>query len=124
MEQLPQEVNGWGVEVASDLVWGHPHPEDGERREIEVFFVLLTGPTGRRFGSIRDFADRDAAWRCVPAVAARLRAGGSPIGSPHWHERHPMYGSEAYMDAEPEIVAMERRVDEEGTYYDGGIHGR
>jgi len=113
----------WTVDVFSDLVWGPRHPEDGERREVEVFYLVIEGPRGHRYASLRTFTSRAAATRCVPAARRRLARGESPVGSPHWSRTYPAYGSEAYVEQEPEMVALERATDEAGTYYDGGARG-
>lgn len=121
----PTPSNPWHAEVGSDLVWSTPHPEDGERRIVERFFVRLTNEvTGARYVSDREFDSAADAARCLPKVKARLARGASPKGSRHWSPSYPVYGSPAYVAAEPELVAAERRADEDGSFYDGGVFGR
>ncbi len=114
---------GWYVIANSKLVWGERHPEDGERREIEVFFVQLENERGDRFVSNRRFYALVNAERCIAKVRRALAAGATPVNSPHWAPSYPVYGSPAYAAQERSMVAEERAVDEAGTYYDGGIHG-
>jgi hypothetical protein len=123
MATLTTSAGEWHVGPTSRLAWGPRHPEDGERREVEVYFVMVEAPNGERWLSQRSFGSAEAAARCVPAVRRRLARGERPEGSAHWTPTWPMYGSEAYADGAAEEIAAEKKADEDGTFYDGGIFG-
>lgn len=111
------------VGVISQLGWSARHPEDGERREVEFFTVVIEREDGARWSSIRVFRTAEAAERCIPAVERRLASGETPVDSAHWAPTWPRYGSEAYLYGEAGDVARERHQDKTNTYYDGGIYG-
>jgi hypothetical protein len=97
----------------SELREGGRHPEDGERIIVEVWQVVLESDQGDRWTHELNFPDQDEAERFKDTLGPILcDEHCNPIGN--WHETWPCYGSPAYIRIEPEIVAMERREDEEG----------
>ncbi len=121
----------WTLHIASDL-FELTHPEDGEVRAFEAFYIQAEAPDGRRFnheaflrsaeivatedcGTIHSFPE-EARRRAGKLLAAILRAQcdglwTTPVGRQHWVETQAAYGSEAYVDQLPEIVARERAED-------------
>ena len=114
----------WNVGTTDRLFWSARHPEDGERREVLVHFVTIEDEaTGARWISSRSFDSQRAAERCVPAASRRLLAGASPVGSAHWDPTWPVYGSQAFQAGQADEIDAERKADEDGSYYDGGVRG-
>src|SRR6476659_8969728 len=97
MNNAADNKGDWHVGALSRLVWGSRN-EDGERREVEIFFVCIEGPMGHRWLSKRTFDSMEQAERCVPAVERRLARGERPEDSAHWFSTHPVYLSPAYFD--------------------------
>jgi hypothetical protein len=110
------------------------HPEDGSDYTASVYYVVATDKRGRRFAhdyrfkGAETFAEYDAegdyfcgvrdtretaiakARWLLARIQHAMNAGafGSPVGRQYWNEIDPVYGSEAYLAYEPEIVAQER----------------
>ena len=117
----------WDLDLRDDL-FGLRHPEDGSEFAASVFYVVATGPDGRRYAHERRFESAHVvitddymgiasyrsealakAERFYERVLSAQRAGlwEGPENT-HWHEIDPVYGSVAYVQAEPMLVARER----------------
>jgi hypothetical protein len=122
------------IEVASELV-ELGRDDDGEIIIGERFAVRVTAASGRRWEHEQDWTAGDffleideegepiyrriaredaegAAQRLADAVRAWTGAGRK-LDASRWAEIQPAYGSRAYEAAETEIVAAERRRDQE-----------
>lgn len=123
----------WELEVRDDL-FGIQHPEDGSEYTASVFYITATAADGRRFAHDHRFHsaeafsgyESDGEWYAgissfreealakAEALLARMMAAQatgrwtSPVDREHWYEIDPVYGSEAYIGAEPELVAREK----------------
>jgi hypothetical protein len=117
----------WELDLRDDL-FGLRHPEDGSEFTASVFYVVATGPDGRRYAHERRFDSAHVvvtddymgiasyrsealakAERLYERILSAQRAGlwEGPTNV-HWHEIDPVYGSSAYVQAEPALVARER----------------
>lgn len=117
----------WELDLRDDL-FGLRHPEDGSEFTASVFYVVATSPDGRRYAHERRFESAHvvieddymgiASYRAEALAKAerffervltaqRMGLWEGPINT-HWHEIDPVYGSAAYVQAEPELVARER----------------
>jgi hypothetical protein len=110
---MEKNIETWEADVASDLVWSAPHPEDGERREVEIFYVRLENERGERFRS-KGFEEKTAARRFRGLVEAALAKGASPRGSAKWSAHYPRYASAAYSSYEE--LCWEKKVAESESF--------
>lgn len=118
----------WDLDLRDDLFGLRHHPEDGSEFTASVFYVVATGPDGRRYAHEHRFESAHIvveddymgiasyrpkalaeAERLFEKVLAAQRMGfwTGPINA-HWHEIDPVYGSAAYVQAEPMLAARER----------------
>jgi hypothetical protein len=82
---------------------------DNPRGDIirEVFYVLAENMQGRRWAHTFGSEDRARVERLVVRIRRAWR-DGFPLNLELWNEVDPAYGSPAYEQAEPKIVARER----------------
>jgi hypothetical protein len=122
----------WELSIRDDL-FALQHPEDGSEFTASKFYIIAENEQGQRFAhyhvieSARAVSDdegfsrissyREESLAKIEALLAKMKtaqAAGiwtSPVDRPHWQEIEPVYGSWAYIAAQPEIVAAERRRD-------------
>lgn len=105
----------WTVTPADEIAQTEPHPEDGERREFRVWFLVAEDEQGHRFRSVLTFAEPDevlwAAEKCQEVIDKGLEdVAESEVWEP-WFAR---YGSAAH--DEDEIIAWEARIEEESKW--------
>lgn len=84
---------------------------DNPRGEIHrvLYSVMAQDETGRRWRHNYASQRRDVVAALLYRIEAAHAAGNLPTLSPSlWAETDPEYGSEAYVAAEPDIVAAER----------------
>lgn len=98
----PKKV--WELILMSDLVKVGVQEEEGYDIIRELWYVVAVDATGRRF---RDHFNLEK-YEAEERLALFILDGGVD-GEASWNEMYPVYGSEAYIDQEPEIVAAERR---------------
>lgn len=122
----------WDLYLRDEL-GGLIHPEDGSEYTYAVFYVVAAADNGRQFGHKVHFhsaetfeentedgwyggianhleATREKAQRFLERIQAAQKAGAwkGPLDNDYWEEIEPVYGSDAYIDAEPMLVAAER----------------
>lgn len=116
----------WELDLRDDL-FSLRHPEDGSEFTASVFYVVATSSDGRRYAHAHRFpsahvvvdddymgissyrAEAQAkAERFFERVLEAQRLGLWTGPNAHWHEIDPVYGSWAYVRAEPALVARER----------------
>ncbi len=118
----------WTLSLRDDLT-ALQHPEDGSEFTASVFYIVATNERGERFAhdyrfhsaetydneygmGIRSFRDEAEAKakKLLAKMEATLLAGTfvSPVGRAHWAEIDAEYGSIAYQELEPEMIARER----------------
>ena len=100
----------WELVVMSDLVKIGVQEEEGYDIIRERWYVVAESLEGHRFSHGWMFETPAEADERMGQIA---RDGGvDPVRS-NWYEMYPAYGSPAYQEKEPEIVAEERRRDME-----------
>lgn len=99
----------WELILMSDLVKVGTHEEEGYDIIRELWYVVAVDLSGRRFAHDAMMEKYEAEER----LALFILDGGVD-GEKSWGEMYPVYGSIAYQDQQPEIVAAERRLDLEG----------
>jgi hypothetical protein len=117
------------IEVRSDLFVAGRHPEEGTDIIGEMFYVIATEPSGKRYRHERGFPNltyiKDAECEfggyhgSAPGelqankLAATVRRAGGPINLRSWRETQPEYGSVAYQRGgwEQEAALLERMED-------------
>jgi hypothetical protein len=87
--------------------------EDGEDILRSRYAVIAEAHNGYRWQHERGF-ESEAEAEALQAVIEASLARFVDLDADHWFEIDPCYGSPAYLRAEPDIVARERREDEEG----------
>ncbi len=98
----------WEMILMSDLVKIGVHEEESYDIVRERWYVVAEDESGRRFSHGFLFETSAEAQDRLNQIA---RDGGvDPIRS-NWYEMQAAYGSPAYQDQEPEIVAAERRQE-------------
>ena len=108
--------NRFHLDIRSDIVVIGTNPEMAEmgnpRGEVygEVFYVVMANDKGRRWATVACWKTYEAAERQAQWVDSRLEAGHR-MDRDDWFETNPVYGSQAYIDAEPELVAREVAED-------------
>ena len=93
------------------------NPEDGSEVVRDFFLVVAENARGARVAHDRLFADEAEAEAFADRVYEAVVGGGRKLSAAHWSETDPCYGSEAYVEAEPEIVAHERAVEKDAARY-------
>jgi len=99
--------------LMSDLVKVGVHEEEGYDIIRELWYVAAIDATGRRFRHHDNLEKHEAEER----LALFILDGGVD-GEASWNEMYPVYGSMAYVDQEPEIVASERKNVLEGESWE------
>lgn len=94
----------WELILMSDLVKVGVHEEEGYDIIRELWYVVAVDATGRRFRDHANLGKHEAEDR----LALFILDGGVD-GEASWDEMYPVYGSLAYQDQEPEMVAAERK---------------
>lgn len=122
--------NAWRLDIRDDL-FALQHPEDGSEFTASTFYViavndvtgrcfahgfafpsakLVDGEEGLGIASFRDEALARAEKLLKRIVEAQERGEfTTPIGRRYWREIQPVYGSQAYVAQQPEIVAQEKQ---------------
>jgi hypothetical protein len=96
-------MKNWSLILKSDLV-KIGTTEDGEDVVRELWYVVAVDAAGRRFRDGRSFEREEAEERLALFVL-----DGGVDGEASWSEMYPVYGSAAYQDQEPLLVAAERQ---------------
>ena len=94
----------WELILMSDLVKVGVQEEEGYDIIRELWYVVAVDTTGRRFRHNANLEKHEAEER----LALFILDGGVD-GEASWNEMYPVYGSLAYQDQEPEMVAAERK---------------
>lgn len=92
--------------VHSDLAHDG-YDEDGSPIISEWYYVVAEDAKGYRLAHCQSVADRDLAEEAMD----RLIDAGGVLESSLWTPIDPAYGSEAYLEIEPSIVAREREEE-------------
>ena len=107
------------VGVRSDIVLSIDRNEDGERREMYVYYVVAEWRGGFRRAHYRTFDDEPEA----DALVTKIEAAGLVLDLQHWREIEACYGSDAWQERESDYAASERAADtafeQDGEHYHG-----
>jgi hypothetical protein len=94
--------------------------DDGDPIYHLAWFVVAEDiKTGARWAHDHRETTRDGedAPYSIKALLARIEAAGvNPVRRGHWNHQSPRYGSLAYAQGEPAMVARERADDEAGFH--------
>jgi hypothetical protein len=102
MANTPKKV--WELILMSDLVKVGITEEEAQDIIRELWYVVAVDATGRRFRDHANLEKHEAEERLVLFIL-----DGGVDGEASWDEMYPVYGSMAYQDQEPELVADEKR---------------
>jgi hypothetical protein len=94
----------WELVLMSDLVKVGVTEEEGHDIIRELWYVVAVDASGRRFRHNANLEKHEAEER----LALFILDGGID-GEASWDEMYPVYGSSAYVDQQPEMVAAEKR---------------
>lgn len=98
----------WELQLSSDLkVVGHQEEEGYEIIREVYFLTAVDWISGRRFQQCAGM-DKDAAEERLALM--KIDGGVDPVRS-HWDETYAVYGSQAYLDQEPEMVWNEKQAN-------------
>lgn len=94
-------------------------PEEGTPIVGEFFFVTMTFPSGRRFAHYHvseSGAEADALEQRMSEAGVGSWEVSYFENSQYWSEIDPVYGSAAYVADEENIVAIEKKREEEAEW--------
>lgn len=106
----------WFFEVAAELavVGSNPELADSENPQGLIFgdrfFVTATDEQGNVFAHRKVTLDHEQAKHWLHVIETKMdQATFNPAGSEHWDRYRSVYGSDAYLNHEAEIVEQEKR---------------
>jgi len=91
------------------------YTEDGERVIVTDYNLVVNNEHGRRWVMGHTFRTEAEAEEVAALVTLALQKGCELIPE-DWWEDDPVYGSDAYIEAEPEIAWRERQRDMEDCF--------
>ena len=81
----------------------------------ELYKIELSLPNGTNYIHARDFVG-DPGLEGARQLIELIREKGE-VNMDFWREGDPVYGSERYLQREPEIVALEKKMEREEEWY-------